>query len=420
LIRDLGLYSSTTPEGKYVHWDKLRRYPAPEGVTHEQWWAAIKLARLAMLKPFSLQDKVGGFFVVGSPDPLQRQVSEIDRDLSGRLNFPEELTNDATRDRYRVSASIEEAIHSSQLEGAATTSAVAREMLRSERDPRDRGERMIVNNFAAMQFVREVKNEPLTPGLVCEIHRIVTQGTLDDEAGAGSLRTRDDILVMDGTKVLHTPPEAAALGERVESMCRFANELQPTHYLHPVVRAALLHFWLGYDHPFVDGNGRTARALSYWSLLNSGYWLAEYISISHTFKKAPAKYARAYLYSETDGNDATYFVLYQLDVIQRGILALHAHVKRKARSLERTRRVIHNSHEFNHRQLAVLGRALSDPYATYTVRSHLTSHRITPQTARTDLNGLVKHGYLESFPAGRGKRYQPAPDLERRLKKLKA
>lgn len=418
-LRDLmeaGLLSPTTSRGKYVHWDKLRHYKPPAGFALEEWWGAMKMARSSTFRPLPLKDKSGGPFFVGSPDELQRRTSEIDRDFSGRMTFPEELRNAATRDRYMVSALIEEAITSSQLEGAATTTPVAREMLRSRRKPGTSGERMIWNNFQAMEFVREHQQEALTPELVCAIHSVVTEGSLP-ESESGVLRVTDDIVVRytDET-VVHEPPPHDQLEARMEAMCRFANETEPGFYLHPVVRAILLHFWLGYDHPFSDGNGRTARALTYWSLLHSGYWLSQYVSISQVLRKAPARYTTAYLHSETDGNDATYFVLYQLEVIQRGITALHEYVREKAEAMARTRRLIHRSKDFNHRQLALLGHALGNPDATYTVRSHANSHRVTRQTARTDLNALAEGGYLEAMPAGRGKRYQPAPDLEARLR----
>lgn len=414
-LTELGLFSPTTADGRYVHWDKLRHYPEVGGVRHEHWWAAIKLARAANRKSLPLEDKEGQRFTIGSPDELQRRTSEIDRDLSGRLSLPGDVTNEATRDRYMVSALIEEAITSSQLEGAATTADVARNMLRSQRRPRDHGERMIWNNYAAMQFVREHADEPLTESLVKRIHEIVTLDTLPDEFEPGKLRTTDDVVVKgDDDLVLHRPPDHAELPARMRAMCEFANLGVPGSYLHPVVRAVLLHFWLGYDHPFPDGNGRTARALTYWSMLHSGYWLFQFVSISHILRRAPAKYARAYLYSETDENDATYFCLYQLDVIQRGITALNEYVTRKAREMDRARRLLRESGEFNHRQFAILSHALANPDATYTVRSHANSHRVTRQTARTDLNVLTERGYLTSRKAGRGLAYSPSPTLRER------
>ena len=56
-----------------------------------------------------------------------------------------------------------------------------------DRSPRDRSEQMILNNYSAMQRVIALKDERLTPGLVREIHRIVTDGTLDDPTDAGQI-----------------------------------------------------------------------------------------------------------------------------------------------------------------------------------------------------------------------------------------
>ena len=57
--------------------------------------------------------------------------------------------------RFLVNSLMEEAIRSSQLEGATTSRRVAKEMLRTGREPRDRSERMIANNYRALQFMRE-------------------------------------------------------------------------------------------------------------------------------------------------------------------------------------------------------------------------------------------------------------------------
>ena len=83
---------------------------------------------------------------------------------------------------------MEEAITSSQLEGAATSRRVAKDMLRSGRTPKNRSERMIVNNFRAMQRIRELRATPLSPALICDLHRIVTEGTLDNPEGAGRIQ----------------------------------------------------------------------------------------------------------------------------------------------------------------------------------------------------------------------------------------
>ena len=185
--------------------------------------------------------------------------------------------------------------------------------------------------------------------------------------------------------------------------------------MHPVVRAIILHFWLAYDHPFVDGNGRTARALFYWSMLRQGYWLFEFISISHILRQAPAKYARAFLYAETDDNDLTYFVVHQADVIHRAICALHEYVGKKAEEVKQSERMLRAWGHLNHRQTALLAHAMRHPGATYTVWGHQNSHMVVNQTARQDLLGLVAKGLLEQGKRGKARVFWPPVDLRKRI-----
>jgi Fic family protein len=355
---------------------------------------------------------------------LHRYLSEADRDFGGRVSIPQPLENPATRDRYRVSASIEEAITSSQLEGATTTRKVAVEMLRSGRKPNDKSERMIYDNYRAIRFIREIQDQPLTPDLVRELHGIVTDRTLDDPRDAGRLRTERDGRVAvygqgpDASVIYHSPPSWDELPKRLQALCDFANEKKPDFYMHPIVRAILLHFFLAYDHPFVDGNGRTARALFYWSMARSKYWLCEYVSISHFLKRAPAEYALSYLYTETDDNDTTYFVLSQLGILRKALEALHDFVRLKMRAMSRAQKILRQSHAFNHRQLALLGHAMQHPDAVYSATSHATSHDVSSVTGRADLNDLVRAGLLLAVRAGTGFIYTVPSDMEERLEAL--
>ncbi|MHB8551039.1 MAG: Fic family protein, partial [Acidiferrobacterales bacterium] len=313
LPRVLGLQLGPLVAGRYFHWDELRHRTAPQGLSHEAWWAGIKIARQGLLKQLPFQDKHEHPVLFGMLDPVLRALHDIDRRVGGLVAMGKSIVSGEDRDRYLVSSLIEEAITSSQLEGAATTREEAKAMLRSGRKPRDRSERMILNNFRVMEHIRELRDEPLNPEMVLGMHRMVSEGALDDASAAGRLRRENEkIRVMDAqySVVLHDPPEAASLPQRLKRLCAFANETDGEPFVHPVIRAILLHYMLAYDHPFVDGNGRTARALFYWSLARSGYWLMEYVSISRLIKPAPAQYGRAYLHSETDNNDTTYFIIH--------------------------------------------------------------------------------------------------------------
>lgn len=414
---------SVEQDGTYLHWDELRHRPKRSKLTHAEWWAAIKFARKQASRTFPLAAKDGTAFRFAMTDTVQRLVHEVDRDASGRIELPEDVTNQSTRDRYVVSSLIEEAFRSSQLEGASTTRAVAKEMIRTKREPRTTSERMIFNNFIAMEWVREHKDDPLSADLVFELHSIITKDTLEIADGAGRFRRDEEqIAVFDVSEgeMVHEPPLAASLPDRMAAMCRFANaEAKGGTFTPPVVRAILLHFWLAYDHPFVDGNGRVARALFYWSMLRQGYWLTEFISISRAIKKSRVQYDRAFVYTETDENDATYFVLNQLKVLRVAIDELFAYLKRKVQEVREVEQLIRGRDDLNHRQLVLLGRALREADSRFTIEGHQMSHRVVYQTARTDLLGLVERGLLEQFKSGKKLVFAPARDLARKLGRSK-
>lgn len=416
--RLLELSMRTDLDREYLHWDRLRFRRPPDGLTLREWWLAIKFRRMGQFRPIPLRAVDGSPFGFAAVDLLHRQCHEADRRIGTTVTVPDPLTTKETKNRYLVRSLTEEAITSTLLEGAATTREKARDLLRSGRKPRSEAERMIVNNYLTMRRIADLKDRPLTPELVYEIHERVTRDTLEDPNDAGRPRAANrDIRVRDRLdRVLHVPPPAEQLQERMLSMCRFANEQDTEPYVHPIVRAMIVHFWLAYDHPFVDGNGRTARALFYWAMLRYGYWLCEFISVSEIILTEPAKYGRAFLYAETDGNDLTYFLLHQLDVMARAIQALFEFIEQKTAEIHAIEGRLRNAESFNHRQRAVLGHALRHPSAVYTMDAHRREHGVVHQTARVDLLELADRGFLRARKTGRQWRFTPAADLESKLR----
>lgn len=415
------------PTGAYLHWDELRHRPAPSGFSHEEWWLATKLARQPTARSLPFRDKAGRSFSYCAPDSVQSLLHEVDRNAAGDIQIPELVTTPQNRDRYIVRSLMEEAITSSQLEGAATTHKVAKDMLQRKRKPRDKSEQMIMNNYAAMQFIRDHYRQPLTPGIILELQRILTIETLDDASAAGRWRHPDeDITVADirSNETLHIPPAAEEIPARMDLLCQFANDRSDEPFVHPVIRAILLHFVLGYDHPFADGNGRTARALFYWCMAQRDYWLLEFVSISSVIRRAPAQYVRAYLHTETDDSDTTYFLLHQLNALKAAIAELHEYLRRKVEEQRHARQLIEHSpalHErLNHRQLALIDHALRKPQSVYRIDRHQSSHHVTYQTARTDLLDLVDMGLLAKSKAGRAFIFIAPEGLRARLEAIRS
>jgi Fic family protein len=416
LAEILAAVPGPTVSGKYLHWDDLRHREPPGGLSVAEWWVGLKLRRSPDAS-IPLTDLSGRPFSFRVVDMIQQELHGIDLLTGGAIRMPEALSDPETKLRFLARGQAEEAITSSQLEGAITTREVAKELIRTGRAPRDRSERMILNNHLVMRRIGEVRAEPLTPSLVFELHRLVTDGTLDDPTAAGRFRRDDEYRVLGDEfgEVFHRPPPAGQLPDRLAMMCDFANDPGRSGFVHPVVRSILLHFWLAYDHPFIDGNGRTARALFYWSALRHQYWPFEYLSISRPILRAPRRYGEAYLHVETDDNDLTYFLLYHLDIVRKAREELSRFIEERGQQLLALEQRLPGTAHLNRRQRELIRHALRHPGFAYTIEAHRASHGVAPMTARTDLLDLEAHGLLVKTRRGRAWVFTPVRDLASRL-----
>ena len=412
---------------EYRPWEYyFRAEPVPEGLSREAWWYAVRTARASTSRPTPFVMKDGTRLTFNLPDRFLRLNEEITAQARGQVELPGEVATQGLRDRYLINSLYEEAITSSQMEGASTTRRDAKKMLREKKDPRDRSERMILNNFLALEYVRDHLGEELTPEFICGVHRIVTDGTLDEAEDAGRLQRQGEerirIYGSEGDdQLLHVPPPAEELPERLKRLCDFANGVgeYATQYVPPLVRALVVHFMMVYDHYFVDGNGRTARVIAQWVMLREGFFLMDFVPVSRLLRKAPAKYARSFLEVEQDEGDLTYFLIWHAQIILRGICELHDYLARKSKEMEQVKHLLRLT-DLNNRQIGVIEEALKDSAITVTAASHADKFRVTLQTAHADLRGLEDGGYLMRTKRGRSFEWYPVTDLQRRVRGVDA
>ena len=374
----------------YEYWDKIKYKKLPEGVTPQMLWTNVKASRLKSMIP--VWDKYGINLCVTSQ--MQRLCHEFDMKF-GSFWEVEGDTQSAEKKYYLSSSLMEEAIYSSKMEGASTTRIIAKDMLRKKKSPQNKSQQMIVNNYNTIQYIVEHKDEPLTEELLLTIHRLMTEKTLDNPEDAGHFRTNDNVVVADMVEgdVIYTPPSFQEIPEFVESLCDFFNNDNPRTFIHPIIRGIIVHFMLAFMHPFVDGNGRTARALFYWYMLKEGYKLTEYMSISRVIAKSKSSYEKAFRYVENDGNDMGYFVAYNLGALEQSFQQLRDYIQRKRRE-KRAAGSFMMAGNINQRQALVLQRLKEEPDTIFTVKDVQDQFSVSSMTARKDLSDLVQQGYL--------------------------
>lgn len=406
---------------RYLSWQELRHRSLPKGISSEQWWLGIKLHRTQARQSVALGNYKGELFNFASTQLIQQYLHKIDRAAGTMLmTDANSVFSETERDKHLLTSLAEEAIMSSMLEGAVVTRSEARELIRVNRLPKDEHEQMVMNNYQTMRMILQHKDEPLTPEFILSLHRSMVAGTLKNPERAGSLRQKEDKVYIEDTRtgdIIHMPPPSNQLEERLKALCHFAN-CEGEYYIHPIIRAIILHFQLAYDHPFVDGNGRTARSLFYWSMLHSGYWLFEYISISREIYRHSRSYYESFLNTEEDENDLNYFIIDQLKTILASIESLTEHLRNKQKMQERLRVSLSGVLYLNHRQKKVLLHFLQHPNAYTSVSLHCNEFHVVRQTARTDLTGLEKLGFLRTEVVSREFIFKPVPDLEQSLNGL--
>lgn len=386
---------------EYLHWDELRYKKIPQNTEPKLVWAIAKMIRISGYKLLKFSDKIFKYNLLGE---ALRRLHKLDISSAGQLKIGEEFVIGSEcihiegKERYIISALMEEAIASSQLEGAVTTRKIAKEFLKASRKPRNYSEHMIVNGYSTMQKIRELKTELITPDLILQLHKEITQDTLKDKMDEGRFRDSDDVVVGDpfiAEKVFYQPPDYKKIPQLIDEFCKFANDDKQPEFIHPVIKGIILHFLIGFIHPFNDGNGRTARTIFYWYLLSRGYWLFEFMAISKILLRSKKRYGLAYLYTETDEEDLTYFIKYNLEAIEEALNDTLTYIQRKQAEQKESIKMIKGIKDINLRQADILKELMKKQDSWVSIKEMQNTYATAYDTARNDLLHLETKGYLE-------------------------
>ena len=399
---------------EYLYWDKVK-YLAPKGVRPEDLWAAVKIIRNSNMKRVQLKDLTFCFMIT---EQMQKTLHEFDMNLGGNLGTLN-IVPEKDHTFYLVSSIMEEAIASSQMEGATTTRKVAKDMLRKGRKPSNKSQQMIFNNYQTIDYIINNKEKDFTLENLLEVHKRISSQTMNDVEDEGAFRKSDDICVMNEItgEIAHIPPSHRELNSLLKNMCDFANNETQEGFIHPIIKSIILHFMLAYIHPFSDGNGRTARSLVYWYLIKQGYWLMQYLSISRIIYKSKPAYEKSFLYTESDDLDLTYFIQYNLKAMNDAFKELKMYLQRKINDAE-SMHILYNIKDVNERQAKILKILKDLPMSIFTATEISTRFGVDIKTARKDLQCLVDLGFMETRKMAGSKSigYIRCKDFEERIK----
>ncbi|MBI2120679.1 MAG: hypothetical protein HYT94_03600, partial [Parcubacteria group bacterium] len=193
----------------YLYWDVFKHHKLPFELKPAEGWAILKLFYRNPNEETPVMDRDGKKFLYSITKTLSKRLNFIDSHSAGFIRTLSDKPKGFQKEQLIISGLSEEAIASSQLEGANTERKFAKEMIYSGRKPRNTDEKMIVNNYSAIQQVHRLKEFNLTEEILLDIQKALTQDTLKIPTDSGRFRTdEDEIVVMDRTtgEIVFTPP----------------------------------------------------------------------------------------------------------------------------------------------------------------------------------------------------------------------
>lgn len=402
-------YVDRVSEASYLYWDKVKYQPLPEGLNALEFWYMVKLVRSISSRSTKIKAENGKYFMWIRLNNTDEYLHKIDMKIGGEIfSHYSNIITPYGKQRLLTKSIIEEAIASSQLEGAVTTTPMAKKLILENRVPKDKSEQMIVNNYQTMQAITEdYKNKPLSHEMLLELHRLITKDTLDLDQQGRYRTDADDITINDQLKyIYHIPPRQQFLSEQLEELIKYANDESDEGFIHPIIKAIFIHFWIGYLHPFYDGNGRIARTLFYWYLLKKSYWAIQYLPISLVIRNSPDKYGMSFVYAEQDDLDLTYFFGFNIKKMIEALDNFEEYIKKKTTENTAMENLLHEKYSLNERQYELLRYLIAKGEKSYiTPSSFIELNRVSRETASKDLRILEGLNLIEKRRAGKNMRY---------------
>lgn len=385
---------------RYFYWDDIKYQKNVPFDSQIENWTLLKTYRTSKYEKITFGNYTFNYF---HSEFILKNLHDFDLKLMGGLHKNSFLPSD--RAEFFKNSLLDEAVASSQVEGASTTTEVAKEMLKTGRDPRNESEQMIFNNLKAIEYISEYVKADIDFKLIINLHKILRVNT-DAEKYSGDFR-KGKVFVTDHVdgEIAHIPPEWSQVGLLMGELCDFINDDE--RFIHPIIKASIIHFMVGFIHPFKDGNRRTARALFYWYLLKKGYSLFNNISISRVILESRTQYDKAFLKTEYDDYDLNYFITYSLKNIR---IAFEKLIRYRDKKLEERKKANLISYELlskglNKRQADLIGYLFLNPSNTVTLYSYCEKHEIVRQTASKDIQELIKLGLIKEDKSTKPYRY---------------
>jgi len=400
-----------------LSWSEFLRMRLPTGISAMEAWELLLCARRSSAIRFPIPDVQDWNYWYTPTHQISATLSIIE--CACRWGSPlHKAVTDASGQQFLVRSRIEESVASVQLDGLIMPPEKTRELLSLDRAPRNANERLLTNTLELTARLEEFTGEPFSRELLEHLHDLVLEGvdvdqlkTMERRHGFGQEDFPEDIM-------------ARRANQQLDLICDYANGETGDKFDHAIVRALIIRESIRGYRVLPVASGAVARLAFALYALKVGLPVLAVLPISKTSleweegtRVIPSFGERATFFTleRYREYDLTPFVTIATQMTLQALQELGEYIDRSAKRDQEIRAALQEDTMLNHRQRSILGRALRNPEAQFSIRYHKTKHNVAYATARADLITLTEMGYLVQEQRGKAFIFVAAPDLKSRL-----
>ncbi len=284
--------------------------------------------------------------------------------------------------------------YSTHIEGTALSLEQAKNILEGNKvkDVNADDKKELLNYKKAMGFVSKYlgRDDPITEGLIREIHKILVKGVRGEKADPGNYRKIQNYVVNSITKeIIYTPPSPLEVPRLMRELVDWLNDRKN---ISPIIISGITQYQFVHIHPFLDGNGRTARLLSTLILYKTDYDFKRLFTISQYYDKDRPAYYQAIQSVRNNKLDMTNWLEYFIE----GLKIQMFEIKEKGERIIKREKLVKKirTSELNDRQEKALRYIIN--FGKISVNEYQIKMECIRRTAQRDLADLVKKGILKT------------------------
>ncbi len=306
--------------------------------------------------------------------------------------------------KFREDALVRTVHHGTHIEGNELNITEAEKVLAGAKIVgRDRDIQEVLNYRNVLQFIEQYDNNEISPETLKHVHSLTVHRMLADDVVGEYRRTQVVVKNSATGEITFRPPPAVEIPFLIDSFLRWLNGVSPDD-MHAVLKAAIVHYELVRVHPFLDGNGRVARAAATLVLVKEGYDIKRFFSLEEYYDREPLQYYDALQSVAKQEGNLTNWIEYFTEGLAIELTRIKEKVKSLSTDLKIKKSLGGQQLALSERQIKVVEFIQENGFLQNKAFFELFP-MISEDTVLREIKDLIKKGILRKEGSTKGVKY---------------